>query len=267
MQGERTRVGRAPGSRKSSTMMSPQVSPLHRIKAITFDVFGTLVDWYGSLVREGETLGHRTGLEVDWHRLALEWRAGYGPAMRRVNEGRVPWGSLDLLHSQILEDLLPRFGMAGLSPGDVQEFNLAWHRLDAWPDVQAGLPRLRTKYLLAPLSNGNIALLVDLARFNGWDWDCVLSSELAGRYKPDPAVYRTAARLLGLAPEEVLMVAAHADDLEGARGAGLRTGYLDRPKEFGPHEAAGQRPQADVRLRNFDLYVSDLDELAVQLKA
>ena len=247
--------------------MSPQAFSLPRIRAITFDVFGTLVDWYSSLVREGKTLGNRTGLEVDWHRLALEWRAGYGPAMQRVNEGSVPWGSIDLLHSQILEDLLPRFGMVGLSPGDVQEFNLAWHRLNAWPDVQAGLSRLRAQYILAPLSNGNVSLLVDLARFNGWDWDCVLSSELAGRYKPDPAVYQTAARLLGLAPEEVLMVAAHASDLEGARGVGLRTGYLSRPWEFGRNDEASQRQQADARLQNFDLYVSDLDDLAVQLAA
>ncbi len=246
--------------------MSPQAAALQRIKALAFDVFGTLVDWYGSLVREGEALGNRTGLEVDWHRLALEWRAGYGPALRRVNEGRVPWGSLDLLHSQILEDLLPRFGLTHLSPGDVHEFNRAWHRLDAWPDVQAGLARLRTRYILAPLSNGNISLLVDLGRFNRWHWDCVLSSELAGRYKPDPAVYRTATRLLGLAPEEVLMVAAHASDLEGARGAGLRTGYLHRPREFGLPEAVSQRQQTEARRQDFDLYASDLHDLAVQLE-
>ena len=246
--------------------MFSQASPLHRVKAITFDVFGTLVDWYGSLVREGESLGNRTGLEVDWHRLALEWRAGYGPAMQKVNEGIVPWGSIDLLHSQILEDLLPRFGMASLSPGDVQEFNLAWHRLSAWPDVQAGLARLRARYILAPLSNGNMSLLVDLARFNNWNWDCVLSSELAGRYKPDPAVYQIAAKLLGLAPEEVLMVAAHASDLEGARGAGLRTGFLSRPLEFGQNAEASRREQANAQLQGFDLYISDLDDLAVQLE-
>ncbi len=246
--------------------MPPQAPALQRIKVIAFDVFGTLVDWYGSLVREGESLGNRTGLEVDWRQLALAWRAGYGPAMRKVNEGIVPWDPLDLLHHQILENLLPRFGMTGLAPGDVQEFNQAWHRLDAWPDVRAGLARLRTKYILVPLSNGNISLLVDLARFNDWRWDCVLSSELAGKYKPDPAVYQTAPRLLGVNPEEILMVAAHASDLEGARQTGLRTGFLHRPWEFGPQEEAPQRRQTNAQRQEFDLHVSDLDDLVVQLE-
>ncbi len=247
--------------------MAPQPAPLQRVKAIAFDVFGTLVDWYGSLVREGESLAARTGLEVDWHQLAEDWRAGYGPAMQKVNEGLVPWETIDFLHGQILEELMPRFGLAGLSPGDVHEFNLAWHRLDAWPDVHEGLTRLRDKYILAPLSNGNVSLLVDLARFNGWNWDCVLSSELAGKYKPDPVVYLTAARLLGLAPHEVLMVAAHSSDLEGARNAGLRTGFLSRPREFGQVELIEQELQAMARTQDFDLYVSDLDDLAVQLEA
>ncbi len=246
--------------------MAPQPETLKSVKAIAFDVFGTLVDWYGSLVREGETLTARTGLEVDWHKLAKAWRAGYGPAMQKVNDGLVPWETIDILHGQILEELMPRFGMAGLSPGDVQELNLAWHRLENWPDVQVGLARLRDKYILAPLSNGNVSLLVDLARFNGWIWDCVLSCELAGKYKPHPAVYLTAAQLLGLAPHEVLMVAAHTSDLEGARNAGLRTGFLSRPREFGQVNSTEQEEQVKAQILDFDLYVSDLDDLAVQLE-
>lgn len=241
-------------------------APLHRVKAIVFDVFGTLVDWHGSIAMEGESLGHRTGLDADWQQLAKEWRSGYGPAMQEVNDGNVPWGSIDLLHNQILRELLPVFGMAGLSPGDVQEFNLAWHRLKAWPDVQSALTQLRSKYLLAPLSNGNVSLLMDLARYNKWDWDCVLSSELAGKYKPHPSVYQTAVRLLGLAPGEVLMVAAHVSDLEGARGEGLRTGFLHRPHEFGLNDSKGVLEKEEALQRDFDLFAVDLGDLAVQLE-
>ena len=245
--------------------MSPLAVSMQKVKAITFDVFGTLVDWYGSLVREGEFLGMRTGLDIDWNQLAREWRAGYGPALQKVNEGIVPWETLDFLHLQILEDLLPRFGIADLSPGDVQEFNQAWHRLQAWPDVSRGLSLLRSNFIVAPLSNGNISLLVDLARHNSWDWDCVLSCELAGIYKPRPAVYQTAAQLLGLPPEEILMVAAHSHDLEGARGVGMRTGFLHRPMEFGQNDSNSKKILAEAHQLEFDLYMDNLGDLAVHL--
>ncbi len=236
------------------------------IKALTFDVFGTLVDWYTSIADEGRQLEARTGITTDWSQFALDWRAGYRPAMQQVNSGELPWQSMDSLHRRILDDLLPAHGLRGLTESEICHFNFAWHRLRAWPDVQEGVERLYPHYLVAPLSNGNISLLIDLSRFNHWHWDCLLSSELARTYKPLPVVYQTAVHLLGLKPQQVMMVAAHVHDLEGARQAGLRTAYVSRPDEYGPSSTHGQ-DEYTAQSHAFDFYVQDLVELAHLLGA
>jgi 2-haloacid dehalogenase len=207
------------------------------IRALTFDIFGTVVDWRGSVIREGQALQARLGAAhgpVDWPALADAWRAGYRPAMDSVASGALPWTHIDGLHRRILDDLLPRFGLADLPEAERVALNLAWHRLDPWPDSVAGLHRLRQRYTTCTLSNGNVALLVNMAKRAGLPWDCVLSAELIGRYKPDLEVYRAAARLLGHAPAQVMMVAAHPSDLAAAQRAGLRTAYIRRPDEHGP---------------------------------
>jgi 2-haloacid dehalogenase len=204
------------------------------IRALTFDIFGTVVDWRGSLIREGQALQARLGLAADWPALADAWRAGYRPAMDRVARGELPWTNIDGLHRQILDELLPRFGLDALPEAERAALNLAWHRLDPWPDSVAGLTRLRQRYTTCTLSNGNVALLVNMAKRASLPWDCVLSAELIGRYKPDLEVYRAAARLLGHAPAQVMMVAAHPFDLAAAHEAGLRTAYIPRPAEHGP---------------------------------
>lgn len=204
------------------------------IRALTFDIFGTVVDWRGSLIREGQALQARLGCVADWAALADAWRAGYQPAMARVARGELPWTNIDGLHRQILDELLPRFGLADLPEAERVALNLAWHRLVPWPDSLAGLHALRQRHTLATLSNGNVALLVNMAKRAGLPWDCVLSAELIGRYKPDLQVYRRAAELLGHTPEQVMMVAAHPSDLAAAQRAGLRTAYIPRPDEHGP---------------------------------
>jgi 2-haloacid dehalogenase len=230
------------------------------IKALACDVFGTVVDWRGSLIREGEQLARARGVRVDWAAFADAWRAGYQPAMARVRRGELPWTILDALHRSILDDLLDRFAITGLDEADVDHLNRAWHRLLPWPDSVAGLNRLRARYVLATLSNGNVSLLVDMARNAGLPWDCVLSAELAGHYKPDPEVYAMAARLLGVQARQVLMVAAHPSDLEAARRVGLATAYVHRPLEYGPGA-----PSEPVPPGAFDVVASDFLDLATQL--
>ena len=230
------------------------------VGALLFDVFGTVVDWRGSIVREGELLAAAKGFEVDWPAFADAWRAGYRPAMERVNRGETPWTNIDGIHRRILDDLLPRFGVAGLSEVEVDRLNRAWHRLMPWPDAVAGLHRLRAHRVVSTLSNGNVALLVNMARHAGLPWDCVLSAELIGKYKPDPSVYTTAARLLGFEPAQVMMVAAHPSDLVAAQGAGLKTAFVPRALEYGA--GRGAEPAGDAR---FDIVVGDFLDLAAQL--
>ncbi|MDE2093900.1 MAG: haloacid dehalogenase type II [Burkholderiales bacterium] len=240
------------------------------IRALVFDVFGTVVDWRSSIVREGQALSAAKGLSVDWAAFADAWRAGYRPAMARATAGAAAgeggWANIDALHREILHALLPRFGLAGLSDAERAQLNLVWHRLDPWPDSVAGLQRLKSRFAISTLSNGNIALLVDMARHAGLPWDCVLSAEIVRRYKPDPEVYRMAARLLGVAPGQLLMVAAHPSDLRGAQRAGLRTAYVPRPLEHGanPHGAAPADALADDR---FDVVADDFVDLARRLGA
>ncbi|MCP5313379.1 MAG: haloacid dehalogenase type II [Chromatiaceae bacterium] len=197
---------------------------------LAFDVFGTVVDWYGSVVREVETL--RPG--IDGGAFALAWRDGYQPAMQRVRSGELGWTSLDLLHRQILDGLIGRFGLRGLTQAEVAHLNRVWHRLQPWPDSVEGLNRLKQRYMICTLSNGNIGLLAEMAKQAALPWDCILSAEVFRRYKPDPDTYLGVARVFDVPPEAVMMVAAHQDDLDAARACGLQTAYIERPMEFGP---------------------------------
>jgi 2-haloacid dehalogenase len=197
-------------------------------KVLAFDVFGTVVDWYGSIAREAQALG------VDGGEFALAWRAGYVPAMQRVRSGELGWTKIDDLHRMILNDLLPRFGLTHLDEAQRVQLNRVWHRLDAWPDTVAGLTRLKQRFTICTLSNGNLGLLTNMAKHAALPWDCVLSAEVFRAYKPDPATYLGVADVFGLQPSEVMLVAAHQDDLAGARACGLQTAYIERPLEFGP---------------------------------
>lgn len=239
-----------------------QSAPASRIKALTFDVFGTVVDWRGSIIREGELLAARKGYEVDWGEFADRWRAGYGPAMNRVRNGELPWTKIDDLHRMILDELVLEFGLNDLSESELAEFNRAWHRLSPWPDSVAGLNRLKTRFVITTLSNGNVSLLTNMAKNTGLPWDAILSAELAGHYKPDPEVYLKAADLLSLQPEQVMMVAAHPGDLRGAARTGLRTAYVIRPLERGPGRPANTNPDGE-----FDYTATDFLDLARQLGA
>jgi 2-haloacid dehalogenase len=228
------------------------------VGALVFDVFGTVVDWRSGVSREVSRL--LPG--VDAEALADEWRGRYVPSMDRVRRGEQPWTSLDDLHRASLDELLADFGVPDVSTAVRTELVLAWHRLDPWQDSVAGLTRIKKRYVIASLSNGNVALLVDMAKHGGLPWDAVLSAELFGHYKPDPEVYDGAARLLGLPPERVLMVAAHVSDLAAARARGLRTAYVHRPREHGA--ATAPPPETDPAA---DVSVSSLTELAAHLGA
>lgn len=231
------------------------------LKALFFDVFGTLVDWRSSIAREAERILHPQGISLDWAAFADAWRGEYQPGMEEVRAGRIPFSKLDVLHRANLERFLPRFGVKNLSETTLQELTFAWHRLDAWPDVPVALARLKTKFMIAPVSNGNISLMADLARRNGLSWDAILGAEVAGDYKPKPVVYLTACAAFDLAPAHCMMVAAHSADLAAASACGLRTGHITRPDEHGPK--GGERaPKVKV-----DLAGSDLLDLAGKLGA
>lgn len=204
------------------------------IKACIFDVFGTLVDWRSSVAREAQRILLPLGVSLPWEEFADAWRAQYQPAMEEVRAGRIPFSKLDHLHRKGLNFILKAYGIDHIGEATRQDLNGAWHRLDAWTDVAPGLHALKSKYLLAPCSNGNISLMVDLARRNGFVWDAVLGAEVARAYKPMPVVYRSAAAAFDLAPEETLMVAAHSSDLAAAAAAGLQTAFVARPHEKGP---------------------------------
>jgi len=231
------------------------------VKAVFFDVFGTVVDWRGGVIRDCKLLGGKHGLSVDWAAFADAWRGEYGPSMDRVRSGELPWTRLDDLHRESLERLLERFGAGELPEKDKAWLNHAWHRLDPWPDSVPGLTRLREHYTVAPLSNGNVSLLVEMAKHAGLPWDVILSAELARRYKPDPEAYLTSAGLLDLSPGEVVMAAAHPGDLRAAAALGFRTAYVHRPLEWGPHaEPPEKSPDSE-----FDLVTESVEELADHL--
>ena len=230
------------------------------MKVLAFDVFGTVVDWRGSIIREGSEWEAKKSLRVDWAKFADRWRAGYGPAMDKVRQGTLPWMKLDALHGMILNELLDEFDITTWTEEDKGSWIRVWHRLTAWPDSLPGLTRLRQEYVLATLSNGNVSLLVDMAKHAGLPWDVVLSAELFHHYKPDREVYLGAAGLLGSKPSEVMMVAAHVGDLKAARACGLRTAFVPRPNEYGP---SGKADTADGE--QFDVTARDLLDLAQKL--
>lgn len=236
-------------------MQHPTFAP-DSVQVLAFDIFGTVVDWHGSIAREVQALYP----QVDSSAFALAWRAGYKPAMQRVMSGELGWTLIDDLHRLILDSLLPQFGLSQLSEAERKHLNRVWHRLNPWPDSVAGLTRLKRKYTICSLSNGNIGLLTDMAKRAGLPWDCVLSAEVFRAYKPDPAVYLGVAKVFDLAPAQVMLVAAHHDDLEGARACGLRTAYIERPLEMGAAHPKDVSPQPGN-----DLHAMDLNALADQL--
>jgi 2-haloacid dehalogenase len=229
------------------------------VKALLFDAFGTLVDWRSSIAREARAILEPRGHALDWFAFADAWRGEYQGAMEGVRAGRIPFCKLDVLHRRNLDRVLPRFGVTTLSEGDRRALNLAWHRLDAWPDTARGLARLRRKYVLAPLSNGNISIMVDLARRNDFSWDAIFGAEFAGDYKPKPRVYLAAVEAFDLDPSDCMMVAAHSSDLVAAAAVGLHTAHVARPDESGP--GAGEAsPNVPV-----DIAAKDLEDLAARL--
>jgi 2-haloacid dehalogenase len=229
--------------------------------ALFFDVFGTLVDYRSGIAREAELTLKPLGIDLDWLAFADAWRDEYQPAMEDVRAGRAVFSKLDLLHRQNLDRILPRFGIAGLAEDAARKLNLAWHRLDAWPDVPRGLARLKARFMLAPVSNGNISLMVDLARRNNFPWDAILGAETAGDYKPKPRVYLSACDAFDLPPGDCMMVAAHTNDLLAAAKCGLRTVHVARPDERGAGRGEAH-PLAPV-----DVAASSLEDLAAKLGA
>ena len=229
------------------------------VKALFFDVFGTLVDWRTSIAREAKALLEPCGYALDWAAFADAWRGEYQGAMEEVRAGRIGFCKLDVLHRRNLDLVLPRFNAGSLGENERRDLNLAWHRLDAWPDVAGGLARLKRRHLLAPVSNGNISLMVDLARRNDFPWDAILGAEIAGDYKPKPRVYLAAAEVFDLAPQECMMVAAHTADLMAASAVGLRTAHVARPNEKGPGRGEA-KPSEPVNVA-----ANSLENLAEQL--
>ena len=229
------------------------------IRALLFDVFGTLVDWRGGIARETREILAPLGISIDWHAFADAWRAQYQPAMEEVRAGRIPFSKLDVLHRRNLDIVIRDFGLAKVDEATRAKLNLAWHKLDAWPDVPQGLALLRPKFRLAPCSNGNISIMADLARRNGFVWDAILGAEIARDYKPKPSVYTASADAFDCAPHEAMMVAAHSSDLAAAASAGLRTAFVARPDEAGPGRGEAK---ASVPV---DVSASSLVELAARL--
>lgn len=240
----------------ASTRPTP-VHPLAKqVKVLAFDVFGTVVDWHGSIARELSQLHP----ELDGAAFARRWRQGYAPAMARVMRGELGWTRIDELHRMILDEMLPEFGLAHLDEAERRHLNQVWHRLDPWPDVVPGLLRLKSRFLVCTLSNGNIGLLANMAKRAGLPWDCILSAEVFRAYKPDPAAYLGVARTFDLDPAQVMLVAAHHDDLAGARACGLRSAYIERPYEFGADRPKDVSPQAgnDLHCRDFMVLADQL---------
>ena len=221
------------------------------VRALLFDVFGTVVDWRNGVAREARRLLAPRGVEADWLAFADAWRACYQPALESVRSGRRPYVNLDVLHRDNLESIKDRFGLGRIDAATLDELNLAWHKLDAWDDARRAFPRLRERFLMAPVSNGNIAIMVDLARHNGIAWDAILGAEVARDFKPKPRVYQAAAEALGLRAAECMMVAAHSEDLRAAKEAGLMTAFVARPDEA-PGKEAAPTLQVDVTASSFD---------------
>jgi 2-haloacid dehalogenase len=244
---------------KSVAQQTARSAAVANVKALVFDVFGTVVDWRNGVARDAQRILEPLGHRIDWLAFADAWRALYQPAMEEVRSGREPFVKLDVLHRRMLDRIRPQFGLEKLDDKTADDLNLAWHRLDAWPDVAPGFARLSRKFLLAPCSNGNIALMVAIGRRNKIPWDAILGSEIARDYKPKPRVYLAAAEALNLTPPEVMMVAAHSEDLRQAATNGLRTGHVGRPGESGPGTGESEpRVPVDVAGRDFNDFADKL---------
>ena len=232
------------------------------VKALVFDTYGTVVDWRTSVLAELEALGADRRFSVDWARFLEDWKNCYRPGMDRVNRSEWPWTTVETIYRRGLDEVLGRHGVGGLADEERSHLNRAWWRLRPWPDAGAGLARLRARYIISPLSNASFAGMVHLAKFARLPWDCIITAENAGCYKPRPEVYQTAVRLLGLAPRNVMMVAAHNYDLRAAQQQGLRTAFVPRPTEYGPGQTTDLAPEG-----TWDLVVADLEDLARALGA
>ena len=230
------------------------------VKAMVFDTFGSVVDWRGSITRDLTRWGTENGYSCDWTALAVKWRALYQPSMEKVRSGQREWTILDVLHRESLEQLLPEFGLEKMTEAQRQHVNKVWHRLDGWPDAVSGLMRLKSKYILAPLSNGNVSLLTDIAKYTGLPWDLNLSTEVFHCYKPQPQSYLGVAKILQLDPSEVMMCAAHNDDLAAARKVGLKTAFWPRPTEHGPEQKTNL-----AATEKWDIVAKDIRDLATQM--
>ncbi len=232
------------------------------IRACLFDVFGTVVDWRTSVSRELAQFAREKGIGgIDWLEFAVEWRKLYQPSMDEVRSGRRAFTILDVLHRESLDKLIARYAVRGLAEADVDHMNRVWHRLEPWPDVVKGLTRLKSRFIIAPCSNGNIALMVNLAKRAGLPWDCILGAETAGAYKPMPDAYLNSCRQLGLSTNQVLMVAAHNNDLKAAKAQGMKTAFVARPTEHGPGQTTDLSPDASC----VDLAAPDFVQLAAKL--
>ena len=246
------------------TMKSTQTPQpeLANVKACVFDVFGTLVDWRSSVLAEATTWGKAKGLNVDWVEFSDRWRGGYKPAIDKVRKGEIPWTNLDDLHRMILEDLLKQYKIAGLSDKEKVRWAHVWRRLKPWPDSVEGLTRLKKKYILSPMSNGNVALMTHRAKFAGLPWDVILGSDIVRHYKPDREMYMSAPFYLDLKPEEIMMCAAHFGDLQAAGSFGLCTAFIYRPNEFGGSGLPDKAKPGD-----FDVVSESIVDLAQQMAA
>lgn len=231
-----------------------------QVKALIFDVFGTVVDWRSSIIKHGKNFGRIHGVEADWDAFADTWRSKYSPFMNKVRTGELPWTNLDALHRMALDEVLDEFKITGISDEDKNEFNLAWHDLKPWPDSVPGLYRLKARHIIAPMSNGNVALMTNMAKNGGLPWDCILGAEVAKHYKPDPESYLTAVELLGLRPDQVMMTAAHQGDLLASQKVGLQTGFVPRPREHGPNRTPDPTPDP-----SFNVVATDFMDLAAKM--
>ena len=230
------------------------------IKALTFDVFGTVVDWRGSIISECMSWDKTRHLEVNWDQFADDWRSEYAPSMNLVRKGNIPWTKLDDLHLSSLLKLMPKYGITTLNNSEIAHLNKVWHRLNPWPDAVAGLSKLKSLFIIAPLSNGNVSLLTNMAKWGNLPWDCILSAELAGHYKRDPEAYTKAAELLSIEMNEIMMVAAHKDDLSAAHTLGMKTCFVPRPLEHGPNRNFDSSPEPWI-----DIVAVDFIDFANQM--
>ncbi|MSP01812.1 MAG: haloacid dehalogenase type II [Acetobacteraceae bacterium] len=228
--------------------------------AIVFDTFGTVVDWRGSLIADLTAFGQKRGIAADWPALIDAWRASYHPSMDRVRKGELPWTTLDNLHRVSLDRLVAEFGIKGLTEQDLVHINLGWHRLNGWPDSVPGLTRLKKQFVIGPLSNGNVSLLTYMAKHAGLPWDMVFGSDLFHHFKPDPETYLGVAKLMDLAPDQVMLAAAHNADLGKARACGLMTAFFARPEEYGPNQKRDFKAEQD-----WDFVAKNIEDLATQL--